>query len=313
MLRIDLLPTLTSLQSHLLYGGALIAALIALLAFVTSEVTRNYSQIDKLWSIIPPVFAWYFAAASGWQPRLVLMALLVSAWGARLTFNFWRRGGYAWPPWSGVEDYRWAVLRANPALAAPWRWFLFNLGFISCYQVVLLLLITLPSVAASGSTRPLNLLDAGAALLFLAFLLLETLADQQQYEFQTEKHRRRAAGEQLDADMARGFRTSGLFGLARHPNFAAEQAIWCVFYLFSVGATGQWLNWSVVGAVLLVLLFQGSTQFTEKISLAKYPQYVEYRRRVPRFVPRPWASRPVFPAGDPTSAGSLPPRSGSRG
>lgn len=293
MLRIELFPSLNALQLHLLHGGALIAVSLALVAFLTSEVTRNYSQIDKLWSLLPPIFAWYFAGASGGEPRLVLMALLATAWGARLTFNFWRRGGYAWPPWSGVEDYRWAVLRANPLLAGPWRWRLFNLGFVSLYQVLLLLLITLPSVAAAGAARPLNLLDAGAAGLFIAFLLLETAADEQQYEFQQEKHRRRAAGESLDADMARGFRTTGLFALARHPNFAAEQAIWCAFYLFGVAATGQWLNWSILGAVLLILLFQGSTQFTEKISLGKYPEYAEYRRCVPRFLPRPWGRRPV--------------------
>ena len=294
MIRTDMLPPLTALQSHLLYGGALIAVSIALLAFVTSELTRNYSQVDKLWSIVPPVFAWYFAMVSGWMLRLVLMAVLVTAWSARLTFNFWRRGGYAWPPWTGVEDYRWAVLRANPLLTGPWRWRLFNLGFVSLYQVLLLLLITLPSVAAADTVQPLNWLDAVAAILFLGFLLLETVADQQQYDFQTEKHRRRARGEPLDVEMARGFRTTGLFGLVRHPNFAAEQAIWCSFYLFSVAATGHWINWSGLGAVLLVLLFQGSTSFTEKISLAKYPEYAEYRRRVPRFIPRLWGGRPVF-------------------
>lgn len=294
MLRIDILMPLTDLQSHLLYGAALIALAIALLAFVTSELTGNYSQIDKLWSIVPTVFAWYFAAASGWDRRLVLMAALATAWGVRLTFNFWRRGGYSWPPWSGVEDYRWAVLRATPALAGPWRWRFFNLGFVSLCQVLLLLLITLPSVAAAGGTRALNLLDAGAAGLFIGFLLLETAADQQQYAFQTEKHRRRQAGEPLTGDMGRGFRTSGLFRLARHPNFAAEQAIWWAYYLFSVAATGRWVNWSAIGAVLLMLLFQGSTQFTEQISLGKYPQYDEYRRRVPRFIPRPWGRRPVF-------------------
>jgi steroid 5-alpha reductase family enzyme len=193
-----------------------------------------------------------------------------------------------------VEDYRWAVLRARPLLAGPWRWRLFNLGFVSLYQVLLLLLITLPSVAAASSDQPFNLLDAGAAVLFVGFLFIETAADQQQYAFQTEKYRRRQAGEALEGDMARGFRTSGLFGLARHPNFAAEQAIWCAYYLFSTAATGRWLNWSAVGAVLLMLLFQGSTQFTEQISRAKYPEYEEYRRRVPRFIPRPWGRRPVF-------------------
>ncbi len=36
------------------------------------------------------------------------MALLILLWGARLTFNFARKGGY-----SGTEDYRWPVLRAS--------------------------------------------------------------------------------------------------------------------------------------------------------------------------------------------------------
>ena len=113
--------------------------------------------------------------------------------------------------------------------------------------------------------------------------------------------------------MARGFRTTGLFALARHPNFAAEQAIWCAFYLFGVAATGQWLNWSVIGAVLLILLFQGSTQFTEKISLGKYPEYAEYRRRVPRFIPRAVGTPPGLLGGAPPRFNPSPGRAcGSR-
>lgn len=273
-------------QYELLRGGVELALGAALLAFVVSEVSRNYSQVDRLWSILPAIFAWYFAAGSGWVPRTVLMAALATLWGARLTFNFWRRGGYGWPPWTGVEDYRWAVLRARPPLNTPMGWHLFNFFFVSIYQVGLLLLITLPSVAAAGSTQPFGRLDLIATVLLLGFLVVETIADQQQYEFQTEKHRQRASGEKLTGDMKRGFRTSGLFGLARHPNFAAEQMIWVAYYLFSVAATGHWITWWGLGAVMLILLFQGSTNFTESISMGKYPEYAEYRRQVPRFIPK---------------------------
>jgi steroid 5-alpha reductase family enzyme len=281
---------LDPLQWALLRGGLVLALSFALLAFVTSELTGNYSQVDRLWSIVPAVFAWYFALAAGADARLVLMAVLVTAWAVRLTFNFWRRGGFSWPPWRGIEDYRWAHVRALPAFRNRHLWRLFNFGFISVYQIVLLLLITTPSVAAAGPVRaPLHALDIFLALLFLVLLALETLADQQQYEFQTEKHRRRAAGEPLDGDYARGFRTTGLFALARRPNFAAEQAIWIAYYGFSVAATGRWLNWSAIGALLLVLLFQGSTDLTERLTAAKYPAYADYQRRVPRFLPRlPW-------------------------
>ena len=38
-------------------------------------------------------------------------------------------------------------------------------------------------------------------------------------------------------------------------------------------------------AVLLMLLFLGSSDFSEKISAGKYPGYAEYQKRVPRFWP----------------------------
>lgn len=259
---------------------------VAFLCFTVSELTRNYSQVDKLWSIVPVVYSVYFAWAGGWDHRMTLMALLAAAWGMRLTYNFARRGGYTWPLWQGEEDYRWSVLRQAPLLYGRLRWGVFNLFFISLYQNTLIWLIALPSVVAfAGRDKPLSFFDVALALLFLALLAIETIADQQQYNFQTEKYRRMAAGEPLDGDYAQGFLSSGLWAWARHPNYAAEQAIWVTYYLFSVAATGRWLNWSLTGAILLILLFLGSSDFSEKISAAKYPAYRDYQKRTPRFLP----------------------------
>lgn len=257
---------------------------IGLLCFVVSEWSGNYSQVDKLWSIVPIFYVAYVAAASGFNNRLCLMGILVGLWGIRLTYNFARRGAYVWPPWAGEEDYRWSILRQQAHFQPRWRFTLFNLFFISLYQNALILLFTLPSIVAwQGQETPLNWLDCVAAALFMLFLVLETVADQQQYDFQTEKYRRIKAGEPLDDDYARGFRSSGLWGLARHPNYTCEQAIWLSFYLFGVAATGRWFNWSLAGAILLLLLFQGSADFVEKISSAKYPEYEAYKKRVGKF------------------------------
>ena len=68
-------------------------------------------------------------------------------------------------------------------------------------------------------------------------------------------------------------------------NFAAEQAIWVAFYLFGVAASGRWLNPALTGAVLLILLFAGSSWLTEWISSSKYPVYNDYRKKVARFIP----------------------------
>jgi len=60
---------------------------------------------------------------------------------------------------------------------------------------------------------------------------------------------------------------------------------WVAFYLYSVSATGQIWNGSVVGAVLLILLFNGSTWLTEMLSSKKYPAYGIYQQTTSRFIP----------------------------
>ena len=92
-------------------------------------------------------------------------------------------------------------------------------------------------------------------------------------------------GKNLDGDYKLGFRTTGLWSISRHPNFACEQAIWVMFYLFSVSATGQWINWSIMGCLLLIVLFYNSARFSENISSRKYTDYKKYIKNVPMFFP----------------------------
>ena len=45
------------------------------------------------------------------------------------------------------------------------------------------------------------------------------------------------------------------------------------------------VQWTIIGAVLLTLLFIGSTRFTEKITLSRYPEYSEYQQQTSPVVP----------------------------
>ncbi len=132
---------------------------------------------------------------------------------------------------------------------------------------------------------PLSWVDYLIAFIAITFVIIETIADQQQWNFQKEKRRFMEAGEPLPEKYRKGFVDNGLWGMVRHPNYASEQSIWIVFYFFSVSATGLWLNWSVIGAILLILLFYGSSNFSESISISKYPDYEDYKEKIPRFVP----------------------------
>lgn len=277
---------LSAIQKEVLLHSFYIMLGISLLSFVVSELTKNMSQVDKLWSIKPVIYSWYITAAFHWDVRMILMSVLVTLWGARLTYNFGRRGGYSIKFWEGVEDYRWEVLRQEPALKGRFRFMMFNLFFISLYQNALVWLFTLPILfTANGIGSGLNIGDIVCSVLLVAFIITETIADQQQFEYQTEKHKKIAAGETLQGNYAKGFIDTGLWAWCRHPNYASEQAIWIVFYFFSVAATGVWFNWSGVGMVLLIILFHSSADFSEGISSKKYPLYADYIKRVPRFIP----------------------------
>lgn len=87
-------------------------------------------------------------------------------------------------------------------------------------------------------------------------------------------------------DLDRGFIVTGLWSWSRHPNFAAEQSIWVVLYQWSCWITNVYFNWTIVGALSYLILFQASTWFTELISAKKYPEYAEYQKRVGKFLPR---------------------------
>ena len=274
----------SELQLRMLYVLSLEMLGFAGLCFVVSEISGNYSQVDKLWSITPIVFAWTAAAMADFEPRMVLMSVLATVWGVRLTYNFSRHGAYQWKFWQGHEDYRWEHVRKNPMLSGRIRFMLFNLFFISFYQHALLLLITLPIVAVAESGQSLYWADAIFAAAFIGLVVFETIADQQQWDFQNEKHRRIKAGEVLAAPYNQGFVASGLWSRSRHPNYFAEQSIWVVFFLFSIAALSQ-LNWSGIGCVLLIILFRGSSNLSESISAAKYPAYTDYQKKVPRFLP----------------------------
>lgn len=260
----------------------------ALFCFVVGELTHNNSQMDKLWSLLPIVYTWVIAARGDMAVRLVVMAVLVTLWGIRLTYNFGRKGAYRLRFWEGEEDYRWKVLRARKEFQPRWKWALFNLFFISIYQNALVLMTTLPSLVLMNADMPFGWMDCVVTVMMLGFIVYETVADEQQWRFQTTKWRMLKEGktlEELPAPYNKGFNTVGLWGVSRHPNYFAEQSVWCCFYLFTVAGGVGIVNWTLAGALLLVVLFQGSSAFAEEISAGKYPEYKRYMESVSRFLP----------------------------
>ena len=91
------------------FGTALdLAILIGALALGLSLLTREYGWVDRFWALAPPIFCLLVAADAGYESaRLNLMTVLITLWSARLTHNYWRKGGFK----LGGEDYRWIYMR----------------------------------------------------------------------------------------------------------------------------------------------------------------------------------------------------------
>lgn len=262
-----------------------IAGAFSAFAWIASLVSSDTSWVDRLWSIVPVIYVWVFAAsASLHNARLDVMAALVSIWGVRLTFNLARKGGY-----SGVEDYRWPILRTR---MTRWQFQLFNFFFVVLYQNIILILITLPALTAyEHRSTAFGVLDVLLTLTFLACTAGETIADQMQWDFQSAKSAEIAAGRSPTSQ----FVQTGLFRFSRHPNFFFEQAQWWVLFLMGALAARSVFEWTAVGTILLTLLFIGSTRFTESITLSRYPEYENYQRHTSAIVP--W-----FPRRSPSDA-----------
>ncbi|KAJ1981342.1 hypothetical protein H4R34_002108 [Dimargaris verticillata] len=156
------------------------------LCWIPSVLTKHYSFVDRLWSFLPVVYTGIFTAyavrdaypvvyaahrfddsaatltlttrvtraglvaADLMALRSVVQFLLVLAWGARLSYNYYRKGGYQWPS----EDYRWEYVQRIVAKLTPFSWFntlvwqVFNFGFIAVFQNVLLLGLSYPAYLA---------------------------------------------------------------------------------------------------------------------------------------------------------------------
>ncbi len=281
-------PALNDLQLETLKILGIIAGCSALYCFIVAEITGNNSQVDKIWSLLPIAYCWIIAAKGGMHPRLVVIAVLVTLWGIRLTYNFARKGAYKLRFWEGEEDYRWEKVRAIPFLQNKAVWMAFDFFFISGYQNALILMFTFPALVCMGSTAPFGWVDIVAAILMFGFIVYETVADEQQWKFQGKKWAMIKSGkrlEELPAPYNKGFNTFGLWNVSRHPNYFAEQAIWVSLYIFSIGAGVGIVNWSMIGALLLIVLFTASTNLVEGISGDKYPEYAEYCKKVNKFFP----------------------------
>lgn len=232
--------------------------------FFLGTAQKNNSLVDIGWGTGFVLVAWYrYATSDGFSLPLLLMTLLISLWGLRLSYHILRRN------WGKGEDFRYAKWRSD------WGKWLIPRAFVQIYMlqglflsVISLPVILMPPGGSSGSSVWLLF----GLLVWLKGFFFEAVGDYQLNVFLRDPSNR---GQLM---------TTGLWRYTRHPNYFGEATMWWgIFLLALAGGAPLFTILSPITITFLLLKVSGVPLLEE--SMKKKPGYEEYARRTSVFVP----------------------------
>lgn len=226
---------------------------------------KNSSIVDIFWGTGFVIANWvyFFLTPDGAAPRKLLIGLLVTIWGLRLSIHILLRN------WGKPEDFRYQKFRKD---AGPKYWWK-SYFQVFVLQGVFMWIISAPLLAAQRGPLPESLiaLDYLGLAIWLIGFFFEAVGDVQLARFKANPANK---GKVLD---------QGVWKYTRHPNYFGDSAQWWGFYLIAAAAGGWWTLFSPVFMTLLLLRVSG-VALLEK-TLETRPGYKEYIERTSAFVP----------------------------
>jgi steroid 5-alpha reductase family enzyme len=247
------------------HGLILIIGLMSAL-WVISVYIRNVSIVDLFWGfgfVLTNLF--YFVSTEGLWLRKIILLVLVSVWGLRLS------GYLAWRNMGKDEDYRYKQFRSNYGVKRYW-WISFFQTFL--LQGILMWLISAPLLGAQyyGQERTLGIPDYAGIVLWITGFIFEAGGDYQLARFKADPSNK---GKVL---------SSGLWQYTRHPNYFGDSAVWWGYGFICLGAGSMW---PVLGSVLMTALIikVSGVALLEKNLVEKKQEYRDYIKRTSAFFP----------------------------
>lgn len=238
-------------------------------AYVLAITKKNFGLIDIFWGAGIGSFA--FAALIfkvGAGARLVLISTIVIIWAARLSIFLFKRN------MGKDEDYRYAEMRKSWGAQAN----AIAYGKIFLLQFFLMLVISLPVwVVFREKSTELWWVDYLGLLIWMKGFAWEAIADKQKSDFKKEH--------------PHAVCSIGLWNFTRHPNYFGESLQWWGIALVSFGTTNALGFISPFILTLSLLKFSGIPLIEKKH--ADDPEYQEYMKSTPRFIP---SLRKIFKA-----------------
>jgi steroid 5-alpha reductase family enzyme len=247
-----------------------------IIIFIFSVVLNNSSMYDPYWSVIPPFIAlfWFFQnpEIDGIFSRKIILVVLISLWGIRLTANWLSR-------WNGLrhEDWRYVNFRNS----FPKLYWLVSFSGIHFFPTIIVFFACLPVLPVmQNQQNTLNVIDFLGYGMISTAILIQLIADTRLTKFIKSKP---PQGTILDA---------GIWRLSRHPNYLGEILFWWGIYVVSLAASG-FIWWAIIGPVAMTLMFLFiSIPMIEKRMLEGKPEWNNYKKKVPVLIP--WFKKSVM-------------------
>jgi steroid 5-alpha reductase family enzyme len=259
-----------------IYFQALLVIMILMsILWIISVILKNVSIVDLFWGLGFVLTAgFYFISTDGFGPRKVILLILVSIWGLRLSgYLTWRNLGKG-------EDFRYRQFRSKYGEKRYW-WISFFQTFV--LQGLLMWLISVPLLGAQyyGQNRSLGILDYTGFALWIIGFIFEAGGDYQLAAFKADPSNK---GKVL---------SSGFWRYTRHPNYFGDSSVWWGYGLICLAA-GSVLP--VLGSLLMTALIikVSGVALLEKNLKEKKPEYKEYIENTSAFFP--WFPKKQHPS-----------------
>lgn len=245
--------------------AAFIFGLMTLL-WVISMFLKNSSIIDIFWGAGFVMTAWvsFFFTPAGYLPRKILLLVLVTIWGLRLSFYI------LWRNWRKPEDFRYQKWRSEAG--RKWWWYSFFKVFL--LQGILMWIISTPLPATMIAKLPahLTVLDFIGIGLWLIGFFFEFTGDLSLALFRRNP-----------ANKGKVLQTS-VWRYTRHPNYFGDSTQWWAYFLIALAAGGWWTIFSPIIMTLMLLKVSGVALLEKTLSVEK-PGYKEYIEITSAFIP----------------------------
>jgi steroid 5-alpha reductase family enzyme len=240
--------------------------LMMILGWFLSLILKNVTVVDSLWGLGFVLIAWLtFFLTDGFLGRRLLIALLVTVWGLRLSIYLSRRN------WGKGEDPRYGSWREKSGK---------HFWIVSLFKVFLLqslflwaISLSLQYGAVSKTPAMITWLDLCGLSLWMVGFIFEAVGDWQLAAFKSNPANK---GKVMDR---------GLWAYTRHPNYFGECLMWWGIFVIAFSTPNSW--WTVLSPLIItaVLLKMTGIPLTEKTIVAHRPGYKEYIQRTPAFIP----------------------------